>query len=269
MEHQISPKYQIDLALQIYDRLFEMYDSSANVESYIEKWYKVYNPHTPFRSENFSFVYYENGQINIKKTIYSIDGETLLKIAIDLGIETPGFIPMIPTFRNDLKSDYSVASQAFEKAFKQVESDPSLAIGLANSALESVIKKILSDNRIPIDYKEGDTLSKLISKICKAFNLHVDKNMPKEVKTIGSSLISVCNAIEDLRSKKTEFHGKANKDLVVTSPLYSYLIVNAVSTVGSFLLNFYKANYPPYPETPSMPLPPPAPTSSSEMPMPF
>ena len=269
MEQQLSPKYQMDLALQIYNRLFELYDTGVDVESYIEKWYEIYNPHSPYRSENFSFVYYENGQINIKKTIYSIDGETLLKMAIDLGIETPGFIPMIPTFRNDLKSDYSVASQTFEKAFKQVESDPSLAIGLANSALESVIKKILSDNRIPIDYKEGDTLSKLINKICKAFNLHVDKNMPKEVKTIGSSLISVCNAIEDLRSKKTEFHGKANKDLVVTSPLYSYLIVNAVSTVGSFLLNFYKANYPPYPETPSMPLPPPAPTSSSEMPMTF
>ena len=203
------------------------------------------------------------------RTLQSIDGETLLKMAIDLGIETPGFIPLIPTFRNDLKSDYSVASQTFEKAFNQVESDPSLAIGLANSALESVIKKILADDRIQIDYKEGDTLSKLINKICKAFNLHVDKNMPKEVRTIASSLISACETIETMRSKKTEFHGKADEDLVVTSPLYSYFSINAVSTVGSFLLNFYKANYPPYPETPSMPLPPPAPTSSSEMPMPF
>lgn len=269
MEHKISPKYQMDLTLRVKERLFELYSSYDNVESYILKWHEVIiNPFPP-HDENFSICHQNNGKFDTMRTLQSIDGETLLKIAIDLGIETPGFIPLIPTFRNDLKSDFSVASQTFEKAFKQVESDPSLAIGLANSALESIIKKILSDYRILIDYDERDTLSKLISKICKAFNLHVDKNMPKEVKTIGSSLISVCNAIEDLRSKKTEFHGKANKDLVVTSPLYSYLIVNAVSTVGSFLLNFYKANYPPYPETPSMPLPPPAPTSSSEMPMPF
>jgi len=267
MEQQLSPKYQMDLALQIYNRLFELYDTGVDVESYIEKWYEIYNPHSPYRSENFSFVYYENGQINIKKTIYSIDGETLLKMAIDLGIETPGFIPMIPTFRNDLKSDYSVASQTFEKAFKQVESDPSLAIGLANSALESVIKKILSDNRIPIDYKEGDTLSKLINKICKAFNLHVDKNMPKEVRTIASSLISACETIETMRSKKTEFHGKSDEGFIISSPLYSYFIINAVSTVGTFLLNFYKNQYPPLQEYAPMPLPPPAPTS--EMPMPF
>ena len=267
MEHKISPKYQMDLTLRVKERLFELYSSYDNVESYILKWHEVIiNPFPP-HDENFSICHQNNGKFDTMRTLQSIDGETLLKMAIDLGIETPGFIPMIPTFRNDLKSDYSVASQTFEKAFKQVESDPSLAIGLANSALESVIKKILSDNRIPIDYKEGDTLSKLINKICKAFNLHVDKNMPKEVRTIASSLISACNAIEDLRSEKTEFHGKSDEGFIISSPLYSYFIINAVSTVGTFLLNFYKNQYPPLQEYAPMPLPPPAPTS--EMPMPF
>lgn len=258
----------MDLTLRVKEKLFELYGSYDNVESYILKWHEVINPFPPY-DENFSIFHQNNGKFDTMRTLQGIDGETLLKMAIDLGIETPGFIPLIPTFRNDLKSDFSVASQTFEKAFKQVESDPSLAIGLANSALESVIKKLLADDRIPIDHKEGDTLSKLINKICKAFNLHVDKNMPKEVRTIASSLISACETIETLRSKKTEFHGKSDEGIIVSSPLYSYFIINAVSTVGTFLLNFYKANFPPCPETPSMPLPPPAPTSSSEMPMPF
>jgi len=267
MEHKISPKYQMDLTLRVKEKLFELYGSYDNVESYILKWHEVIiNPFPP-DDENFSICHQNNGKFDTMRTLQGIDGETLLKIAIDLGIETPGFIPLIPTFRNDLKSDFSVASQTFEKAFKQVESDPSLAIGLANSALESVIKKILSDNRIPIDYKEGDTLSKLINKICKAFNLHVDKNMPKEVRTIASSLISACETIETMRSKKTEFHGKSDEGFIISSPLYSYFIINAVSTVGTFLLNFYKNQYPPLQEYAPMPLPPPAPTS--EMPMPF
>ena len=63
-------------------------------------------------------------------------------MAIDLGVETPDFIPSIPVFKNELKSDFETASQTFEKAYKNVEEDPSLAIGLANSALESIIKPV-------------------------------------------------------------------------------------------------------------------------------
>ena len=77
-----------------------------------------------------------------------MDGTTLLKIAIDLGVDTPDFIPSIPTFKNELKSEYKTAYDTFSKAYKQIEADPSLAVGLANSALESIIKENLKDERI-------------------------------------------------------------------------------------------------------------------------
>ena len=86
-------------------------------------------------------------KIDLKKTLHQIDGETLLKIAIDLGLDTPDFIPSIPMFKNELKSSFETAAQTFEKAYCNVEKDPSLAIGLANSALESIIKAILKDKR--------------------------------------------------------------------------------------------------------------------------
>ncbi|MHB9630920.1 hypothetical protein, partial [Staphylococcus aureus] len=72
------------------------------------------------------------------------DSELLVKIAIDLGIETPDFIPSIPTFRNKLKDDYKNASTSFEKAFQNIEKDPAESVGNANSVLESIIKEILS-----------------------------------------------------------------------------------------------------------------------------
>ena len=234
----------MSIVQNINDRLFELYKSYEDVANYLDKWHIVYDCYGD--NENFYFFYKdeERKKLDVKKTLHHIDGETLLKIAIDLGVETPDYIPSIPVFKNELKSSYETASQTFEKAFKNVEEDPSLAVGLANSALESIIKEILKDDRIDVEWNEKDTLSNLIKNICKAFKLTTDSEMPNEIKTISSSLLNACKAIDDLRSDKTIFHGKMDSNYVLTEPLYAYFIVNAVSTVGLFLLNFYKLRFP-------------------------
>lgn len=234
----------MSIVQNINDRLFELYKGYEDVANYLDKWHIVYDCYGD--NENFYFFYKdgERKKLDVKKTLHHIDGETLLKIAIDLGVETPDYIPSIPVFKNELKSSYETASQTFEKAFKNVEEDPSLAVGLANSALESIIKEILKDDRIDVEWNEKDTLSNLIKSICKAFKLTTDSEMPNEIKTISSSLMNACKAIDDLRSDKTIFHGKMDSNYVVAEPLYAYFIVNAVSTVGLFLLNFYKLRFP-------------------------
>ena len=234
----------MSIVQNINDRLFELYKSYEDVANYLDKWHIVYDCYGD--NENFYFYFKdeERKKLDVKKTLHHIDGETLLKIAIDLGVETPDYIPSIPVFKNELKSSYETASQTFEKAFKNVEEDPSLAIGLANSALESVIKEILKDDRIDVVWNEKDTLSNLVKSICKAFKLTTDSEMPNEIKTISSSLLNACKAIDDLRSDKTIFHGKMDSNYVVAEPLYAYFIVNAVSTIGLFLLNFYKLRFP-------------------------
>ena len=240
----ISPRYQMSIVQNINARLFELYKSYEDVANYLDKWHIVYDCYGD--NENFYFYFKdeERKKLDVKKTLHHIDGETLLKIAIDLGVETPDYIPSIPVFKNELKSSYETASQTFEKAFKNVEEDPSLAVGLANSALESIIKEILRDDRIDVVWNEKDTLSNLVKSICKAFKLTTDSEMPNEIKTISSSLLNACKAIDDLRSDKTIFHGKMDSNYVVAEPLYAYFIVNAVSTVGLFLLNFYKLRFP-------------------------
>lgn len=240
----ISPRYQMSIVQNINDRLFELYKSYEDVANYLDKWHIVYDCYGDNENFHFYFKDEERKKLDVKKTLHHIDGETLLKIAIDLGVETPDYIPSIPVFKNELKSSYETASQTFEKAFKNVEEDPSLAVGLANSALESIIKEILKDDRIHVDWNEKDTLSNLVKSICKAFKLTTDSEMPNEIKTISSSLLNACKAIDDLRSDKTIFHGKMDSNYVVTEPLYAYFIVNAVSTIGLFLLNFYKLKFP-------------------------
>lgn len=252
MNQKISPKYQMRIVQKICDSLFEQFKSYENVEAYLRKWHEeLYNWNGSW--ENFYICYRDEAKkkIDATKTLHNVDGETLLKIAIDLGIETPDYISSIPTFKNELKSSYETASLTFEKAFKNVESDPSLAVGLANSALESIIKEILKDSRMNVTWNEKETLTKLIDNVCKAFGLQSSGNFPKEIKTIASSLINVGKAIEDLRSDKTEFHGKTDGDLIITDAIYAYFVINATITIGLFLLNFYKSNYPPIikPET--------------------
>ncbi|WP_018362634.1 abortive infection family protein [Hoylesella nanceiensis] len=247
MNQSISPKYQMSIVQKITDSLFEQFTSYENVEAYLNKWHQVEHDDFNYFWENFQFYYRDEAKkkIDAAKTLHNVDGETLLKIAIDLGIETPDYIPSIPTFKNELKSSYEIASLTFEKAFRNVETDPSLAIGLANSALESIIKEILKDSRINVTWSEKDTLTKLVGNICKVFGFQSNGKFPTEIKTLASSLISAGQAIENLRSDKTEFHGKTDGDLMITDAVYAYFVVNATTTVGLFLLNFYKSNYPP------------------------
>lgn len=150
----------------------------------------------------------------------------------------------IPVFRNEIKSNYQTASKTFEKAFKCIENDPSTAIGLANSALESIAKEILQDKRLKIQYNPKDTLYKLTQNILKAFGMFPSENIPMEIKTICSNLLGIGKSIEDLRSTKTEFHGKVNGDYIVSESVFVYLCFNSICTVGLFLLSYYKEIFP-------------------------
>ena len=236
------------LIKRIADTIWAEYGSYTNVLFYVQKWHECNNDWSEYW-ENFSIRFKDNPKdndhpiIDLLSTLHNMDGEMLLKIAIDLGIETPDFIPSIPIFRNEIKSSYKTANQTFEKALKLVENDPDTATGLANSALESIIKEILKDDRITIAWKETDTLYSLIQKILKEFKFSYEEN-PIEIKTITSSLLAACQAIERLRSEKTSFHGKTDTDYIIDDPLYAYFIVNSITSIGLFLISFYKKRYP-------------------------
>lgn len=241
----ISPKYTMELIRKIDKAIWAEYESYKEVLFYIEKWHQTEQGYNNWW-ENFSIIYKdkENKNIDLLSTLHLIDGETLLKIAIDLGIETPNFIPSIPIFRNDIKSSYSTASRTFEDAFKKVESEPDIAIGLANSALESIIQEILKDERVKISLKGNETLRTLCEYILKSFQLYPCSDLPIEIKSIGSSLLGACQGIEDLRSRKTKFHGKTENDYIIQDSLYAYFVVNATATIGLFLKKYFEMKFP-------------------------
>ena len=243
---EISPKYQMKLIKDVETAIWEEFRTYKDVLFYIRKWHESEYSWNSESWENFAIEFKdeERQNIDLSSTLHNMNGETLLKVAIDLGVDTPDFIPSIPTFRNEIKSDYETASATFEKAFRCIESDPDTAIGLVNSALESIIKEILKDERIAVKRSSKDTLYSLAQSICKAF-YNSDGDMPIEVKTMTSSLLSLSQSVEKMRSEKTCFHGKTKDDYILDNPLYVYFVVNAVCTVALFLMSFYKAKYKP------------------------
>ncbi len=243
MINTISPVYLMNLIEDIEKKMWEKFQSYKNVRFYIDRWHYSHNEWNDYW-ENFSIFTKQNGDINLLQTLHNIDSETLLKIAIDLGVETPDFIPSIPIFRNEIKSSYETASSTFEKAFIQIEEHPDIAIGLANSALESIIKEILKDERLAIKINPNKTLYDLTNDVLKEFHLYPSTDIPKEIKTIGSSLLSISQSIEKLRSDKTNFHGKTLEDYIIKDPLYTYFIINTIVTIGLFLISFYKVKFP-------------------------
>lgn len=242
---EISPKYKMSLIKQVEAAIWTEYGSYKDVEFYIKKWH-LFEEESFMKEywENFSLRFKESGGIDLSTTLHGMDDELLLKVAIDIGVDTPDFIPSIPIFRNELKLTNETALATFERAIKQIETHPDIAIGLANSALESIIKEILKDARINIVMKEKDTLYKLTESILKAFRLYPGSMVPDEIKQIGSGLISATQGIEKLRSEKTHVHGKTSDDIVISDSIYAYFIVNSVTTIGMFLFTYYKQQFP-------------------------
>ncbi len=241
----ISPKYRVHLIRDIEEAIWQEFGSYANVYTYFQGWESLNMGYElPFSSFKIEDVTNGGKQIDVLATLNSMDNEMLLKMAIELGVDTPDFIPSIPTFRNEIKAEYATASATFEKAYRHIESEPETAIGLANSVLESIIKEILKDSRITTEWKETDTLYSLTKAILKEFKLQSTSDMPEEIKVIGSSLSAIAQGVERLRSDKTLFHGKTDEDYVISDPMYVYFVVNSVCTVGMFLRSFYKKHYP-------------------------
>ena len=141
----ISPRYRMELIDNIHTRLWKLYESYKKVEYYLENWIEYEIDYSFENVPNFIIKKAYANNIDVLATLNNIDNKTLLKIAMDLEIETPDFIPAIPALKNEIKSSYINAKDTFEKAFKEIEEHPDIAIGLANSTLESILKEILRD----------------------------------------------------------------------------------------------------------------------------
>lgn len=236
---KISPKYMMGLIKKVKDKIWTEYQSYKDVETYMARWqditYENYN-----NTEYDFYIQYQNNSNNIDldKTFKHIPDEKIFQIAIDLGLEIPGLIYSVAEIRGLLAEKYQDASRVFENAYKELDKKPDHSILLANSALEKIIKKICSDKSLT-KCNEKDSTSSLIDHILKEFDIFPNKELQKDVRKIASSLITIAKTIDDIRSKNTDAHG-IKDDYLIDDVIYSQLMINSVSTLGLFLINFYE-----------------------------
>ena len=240
---RILPSYKTDLEKKVRTAIESKYNG-RDATYYLENWHEVYDD---FGNCNFNLYYNDSNRqyLDLDATLHRMEGELLLKIAIDLGIETPDYIPSIPIFRNELKCSYEFASRTFEKAYREIESDPDTACGLAVAALESIIKEILQDDRITIQCRDKEDIHKLMDDILKAYSLLPSNDILPEIRILVSGLQKCATAMGNIRGDKSSLHGHKTGDIVISDAASVYFVINAVCTIGLYLIQVYRKQYPP------------------------
>jgi hypothetical protein len=245
----ISPSDMLNIIGQIEQVLWSKFQTQKyqNVKRYLLRWHKEdYDNRGNYCGGNFEIITQKSSDdIDLPATLDTMNDELLFQIAVDLNIEIPGLIYSVAEIKGILSQKYEDVARTFEKAHEKIYSDPSTSIIMANSALERIIKKICSNGTIE-GCNPKDTLYKLTSHILKQFNFFPDKSLNTDIRNIGSGLLTASQAIENIRSNNTEAHG--SEDETISDPLYAMLVVNTVSTIGLFLLNFYEKHYKPDPD---------------------
>ena len=245
----ISPKYKMELVSKISEVMWQRYKSYAKVGEFLLMFQQSeYDDNGNWMCYNFDIITQDPDRIDVIPTLSRMPEDVLFSIAIECGISIPMIIPAFPTFKRNLtkwEDGTTTLIKNFNKAYSLIYEDPSQAIALANSTLESIIKHILESGKLPtVKYNKHDTLYELTNTILKEFQFASSTGLQTNIRNIGSSLLKVAKNIEELRSDKTFAHGKGKQDYIIDNKLYSVFVVNCVITVGMFLLSFFEEKYP-------------------------
>jgi hypothetical protein len=227
----ISPRFMVNLKKKIIDKINAEFKYQALQADFLNRfgikssWDTHYNKHKV---------------LNLFNSLSKAEDSILFQMAVDLGLEVPGLIYSVAEIRDILGTGYTKAHSMFENAYKKVMDEPSQSVILANSALESILKE-LSDEGLIEPCRTGDSLKELTNHVITQLDLSPSKMANTNMKKIVSKLLKIAEAIQNLRSEHTEAHGKNKDSYLIDNPMYSQLVLNAVTTVGLFLHQYHQA----------------------------
>lgn len=231
----LSPSYIMDLAAKVERHIGERFESSDDARRYLEHWHRGEG----WNDQNFEIVY-EFEVANVAETLHGMHPELLVRIAMDLGVDTPGMLPSIPKFRNTLKDQSPYALASFDRAVRSVIDEPEEAVRAASSTLESLLKTIANDENLGIkESADGQVCARLLNTVLDGLEMKSGLQVPPEIRTIAKRLQGIGDSVFDLRSNKTLAHGPEPDAYVIDDPVWSELVVNATATLGMFLWEFY------------------------------
>lgn len=232
----LSPLYMQRLKNRVEEALWDTFRKSKyrQVGEYVARWHESDGNFW----ENFA-IFEKDGHIDLSRTLASMPNGILVKMAADLGVDTPGLLPCIPIMKNILSENNESALSNFERAVKEVYEHPDQSVALAASTLEGIFKTILREFPQGISSKNA-SLSELTSKLVKELVKVCDPSAPTEIKTLASQIRGLGSTIDNLRSDKSTAHGKAPGEYVIDDSLWAETVVNTTATLGILLWRLYE-----------------------------
>lgn len=124
----------------------------------------------------------------------------------------------------------------FERALTNLAKDPHQSIASASSTMESIFKAIL--DKKDKAYKGNENIQDLLKQVYTVLKIAPDTASFAEIKRIENGLLNVALGVGVIRSKYSPAHGKSDKQHTLNR-CHARLAINAISTVGLFLLDCY------------------------------
>ena len=227
----ISPRFMVNLKKKIIDKINAEFPSEYGLQADFLNRFGLKDRWSGELGDMY---------LNLVFSLNEAEDSILFQMAVDLGLEVPGLIYSVAEIRDILGTGYTKAHSMFENAYKKVMDEPSQSVILANSALESILKE-LSDEGLIEPCRTGDSLKELTNHVITQLDLSPSKMANTNMKKIVSKLLKIAEAIQNLRSEHTEAHGKNKDSYLIDNPMYSQLVLNAVTTVGLFLHQYHQA----------------------------
>ena len=136
-----------------------------------------------------------------------------------------------------IKFDENHINLEWKKALERQETDPSGAITIARTLVESVLKFILDEKSINYN-RDREELPDLYKKVSKSLKLAPEEHQEQIFKQILGGVSGVVSGLGSLRNKLGDAHGK-NKSALKPKKRHSSLAVNLAGSMAIFLYETY------------------------------
>jgi len=127
--------------------------------------------------------------------------------------------------------------EVWDRALQRRSEDPSGALTLARTLVESVCKHVLDELKVP--YGDAD-LPKLYKLLAKSLSLHPDQHAHDAIKRILGSCASVVEGLGTLRNSAGDAHGQG-RNRMRPSSRHAELAVNLAGAMAQFIVSTWQA----------------------------
>ena len=177
-------------------------------------------------------------RIYVQNLLKNVDLPIITSIANELNITSPDSgIISVESIQALIKShDLNSVLEDFNRALKNIESDPEQAIASSSSTLESICKAIIEFEGKDLPKKQ--TMATVLFEAFSIVNLNPANHSEGEIKRILGGIQNVILGVGALRSGFSSAHGHGIKKYKLSSR-HVRLLVNSMVTFGIFLLETY------------------------------